>query len=400
MNQITRFDLFEDTNSTTNGNAFSQCGSTSSMPLYLLFVGSIVKVVVMVKFNRYFKEETYVKERQEGPFEQTESINDDMEEPSDVERGMITARRDDLSRPLITRRRSTASESADGPAGCCQKNRCCWRFLKNVWYMTKILILLVQFGIDMYTIVHSAEGSSWNRYQCYAMVFVNSPNISTLFLLSGLLASSPTYVAMIMAPFTAPSGDNDNDDVGDDDDNNYSSSDYDNDREKNARARFLIQTCLSLFASVAKPQGYIESLLVKLLWAMYLPVCITHLSAAMLLYIWVLLCVGLAISLMCCCFIYPLILMKIHPFSQTDHLNDATLKYNIARFSVIIAVFGNITGNVIVSPLLGTATIRYYSHHSYIGSLWDAVTERSTTAYLQHEANVAVKWYTFIHFFV
>ena len=49
--------------------------------------------------------------------------------------------------------------------------------------MFKFITPLIQVLIDSIEVNRSASGNVWNRYQCYAVVFSNSPNVGSIVLL-------------------------------------------------------------------------------------------------------------------------------------------------------------------------------------------------------------------------
>lgn len=217
-------------------------------------------------------------------------------------------------------------------------------YLQVLWTLFKIITPLYQLAIDSIQVQNSGTHRGWHRYQCYAQVFGNSPNMGSLFVLFGTAALKG------------------------------------GDEEKTETAR----------CSLLGP---------FIVWFGAYMICplVTHIAPFLGAYIWV----NLLIVIGWCLIFFFVLLVIVEQVFHLDY-NDGFQGEAAAK-----QLFTRSVGLVLVLVFaLGTPTmIRLYGgNFSYMDSLWLSMSERTTHKFLYHEVQTAMearnRWYSFIHFFI
>ena len=299
--------------------ALPQCSHQGAIPLYLVAIGYIVKTVFAMGI------EYWLAKRQAK------------EVPKDADTGAGAS--DDCRYVPMG-----MDMDMEEPKNCCRQLwNSCVKCLQVCWTAFKFITPLYQLVIDSLQVQSSGTKHGWHRYQCYAQVFSNSPNVATLFVLFGIMEwkyrTSKTWEKIVM---------------------------------------------------VYGP---------RLVWLGAYVMCplITHVGPFIVVYIWVNLVIVFAGSFLA----YLGIHVVVELVFDVDTDNRAQVK------AAGIQLMSQSVGLMLVLVFaLGTSSmIRLYSgDSSYIDSLWLAMSERKTEDFLCGEVQTAMearnRWYSFIHFFI
>lgn len=207
---------------------FSQCIHQGAIPLYLLAVGFVTKLLLCIIIDYWFahllrqkeeeeeectrihqrlQEEEQRKARREQRHKTTETSNpidtatisgladsppaqQEMKtNPDDVEQQ--EPERSDPHKPHNKKDVDSAPVERKEDKPLCRLRCClCVNILVWCWTAFKIITPIIQLAMDISRVQSSDTGSGWHRYQCYAEVFSNSPNVESVWMLGFVLSKT------------------------------------------------------------------------------------------------------------------------------------------------------------------------------------------------------------------
>lgn len=333
-----------DTHATDNpSEVLSHCSHHAAMPFYLITIGYLVKTLISIGIDAWLATRREQIQQREANHSVNLTVNTGIANSGKDYMTMVDSEEDPDNENLVQIRFTRAKLRTRrflslGPR---------WiKCLQLCWTAFKIFKPLYQLVIDS-TQVHtynSGTNHGWHRYQCYAKVFANSPNVGELFVMFGPVAFK-----------------------------------YDNVDEATSKEKLLFYgpSFIWLYAYMIAPAS-------------------THIVPFAVVYVWVTVLVIYSGPL-----IVALGKVVIEKLCHRDTRDDTQGKAALAQL-----LFRSIGLACVLLWALGTSTmIRFYSgDSSYMDSLWLAMSERKTHAFLYHEVRTAMearnRWYSFIHFFI
>lgn len=338
---------------TDSSDSNPACTVSALMPLYLVAIGGIFKMVVRYVLLRYEANKVGAAIR---------------------ERRVVTAR------PLEEEVTSAFNLNMPlGPTGVIIENDrdtedCCTRLKELAVIMLEfysIFSINIQLIFDIGIVMNSNTSAGWPRYQCYAETFLNSPNISSLFVFL----------------------------------------EYE-------RMRWLFLFGFSTLTSEKmRNVAHFRRCFVALVTFCYLPPYISHALPAIIIYVWIVILETVVVR----CILWLVMRLNKEEYSNNwthpvhEALSPEIRQENTETDDVVRGRMRYLEKLIVQSLLLGgllpawtalsaSTMVRWYANpDDYIGSLWQSMNDRHTMAFLDKEGEVihekAANWFSYIHYF-
>eukprot|EP01138_Halocafeteria_seosinensis_P016289 gb/GECG01016619.1/.p1 GENE.gb/GECG01016619.1/~~gb/GECG01016619.1/.p1 ORF type:complete len:320 (+),score=25.44 gb/GECG01016619.1/:1-960(+) len=310
------------------------CSQSAAMPLYLIAVGGIIKILLAAL--THYKERSMDEQLYWDESDRKKHLFDEWRERGDV---------NNESRGIETSEQLTFSR---------------WEKFKfrmmdiipTVYLVYGLVAIPAQAVLDIYHVASSGTPQGWVRYQCYAEILLNSPNLGNI--------AMQVLLAMVK------------NDKGTDEEGEF---DFPFGKSTTWTGRWLFFSRL-----------VVSTLLILV----YLPPLLTHfVPFVFVIYVWATLLLLMGISL--CLTMLRIPMQKIFSKDNDEFFTGRFIGY---------VFFGGLM-LVVLSPLAGSTMTQWYSQpRSYIGAMLDALTERTTKRYLAEEIHSASQWFSYFHFFL